>query len=264
MLAATGVVLVAAGQSPASIVVLSLTVVAASFVAGVVGSALAVRRVVSLPPAEAMRPAAPDNYRNRTLTDLVLGWLSPSARMIAREIMRRPSRTLFSAAAIAASIGIVVTGQFFSDAMGFLFDFYMQKSQRETISVVFHRPVPQETVYAFSAIEGVRDAGRYLARIAPVDICPSGSVAGYATKLRDIIEDDIGGNGLFPPLVTVNSVTPSVACVPGSYRTDPAPIATVSASLTISFPLGSIFGLFGVALTSVTTTVADSARIYGQ
>jgi hypothetical protein len=114
------------------------------------------------------------------------------------------------------------------------------------------------------AIEGVRDAGRYLARIAPVDICPSGSVAGYATTLRDIVEDDIAGGGLFPPLVTVNSVTPSVSCVAGSYRTDPAPIATVSASLTITFPLGSIFGLFGSALTSVTTTVTDSARIYGQ
>ena len=115
------------------------------------------------------------------------------------------------------------------------------------------------------AIEGVRDAGRYLARIAPVDIClTGGSVAGYTTALRDIVEDDIAGDGLFPPLVTLNSVTPSVSCVPGSYRTDPAPIATVSASLTITFPLGGIFGLFGSALISITTTVTDSARIYGQ
>ena len=65
-------------------------------------------------------------------------------------------------------------------------------------------------------------------------------------------------------MVTVNSVTPSVSCVSGSYRTDPAPVATVSANLTITFPLGSIFGLFGASLTSVTTTVSDSARIYGQ
>ena len=114
------------------------------------------------------------------------------------------------------------------------------------------------------AIDGVRDAGRYLARIAPVDICSGGSVAGYATKMRDIVEEDIGGNALFPAMVTVNSVTPSVSCVSGSYRTDPAPVATVSANLTITFPLGSIFGLFGASLTSVTTTVSDSARIYGQ
>lgn len=115
------------------------------------------------------------------------------------------------------------------------------------------------------AVDGVRDAGRYLARIAPVEICLSGgSVAGLATVLRDIVEDDIGGNPLFPALVTVNSVTPSVACVAGSYRTNPAPIATVSAGLTLTFPLGGIFSLFGASLTSVTTTVTDSARIYGQ
>lgn len=115
------------------------------------------------------------------------------------------------------------------------------------------------------AIDGVRDAGRYLARVAPVDICLSGgSVAGYAASLRDIVESDIGGNALFPPMVTVNSVTPSVACVPGGYRTDPAPVATVSADLTITFPFGGILGMFGTNLTSVTTTVTDSARIYGQ
>ena len=115
------------------------------------------------------------------------------------------------------------------------------------------------------AIEGVRDAGRYLARIAPVDIClTGGSVTGYAAELKTIVEEDIGGGGLFPPMVTVNAVTPAVACVPGSYRTDPAPIASVSADLTITFPLGGIFGLFGSSLTSATTTVTDSSRIYGQ
>lgn len=115
------------------------------------------------------------------------------------------------------------------------------------------------------AIEGVRDAGRYLARTAPVDICESGgSVAGYAGQLREIVEEDIEGNLLFPSLITVGSVTPSVACVSGTYRTDPAPVATVSAELTLEFPFGGIFGLFGDALSSVTTTVTDTARIYGQ
>ncbi len=145
---------------------LALNSVGASFVAGLIGSVLAVRRVVQLPPAEAMRPAAPDNYRNRALTDLILGWLGPGARMIAREILRRPSRTLFSAAAIAASIGIVVTGQFFTDSMAFLFDFYMQKAQRETLAVNFYEPVPESTVHAFASIPGVRDVQwRYTAQV---------------------------------------------------------------------------------------------------
>ena len=114
------------------------------------------------------------------------------------------------------------------------------------------------------AIEGVRDAVRYVARTEAIDICAGGSFAITAAELKSIVEGEIDGGGLFPPLVTVDSVTPALTCVAGSYRTNPAPIAAVSANLTITFPFGAIFSLFGSSLTSVTTTVTDSARIYGQ
>lgn len=145
---------------------LAINAVSASFVAGIIGSAIAVRRVVNLPPAEAMRPAAPDNYKSQGLGDMILSLLGPSARMIAREIMRRPSRTLLSAAAISASIAIVVTGQFFTDAMGFLLDFYMQKEQRETLAVNFNGPLSKDAVHALSTIPGVRDVQwRYVTQV---------------------------------------------------------------------------------------------------
>jgi Flp pilus assembly protein TadG len=114
------------------------------------------------------------------------------------------------------------------------------------------------------AIEGVRDAGRYVARIAPVDVCSGGTMPDYSAMLKGIVESEIGANAIFPSQVTVNSVSQSVSCVPGSYRTSPAPVATVSADLTIAFPFGGIFGLFGASLSSVDTTVSDSARIFGQ
>ncbi|MCK0104206.1 TadE/TadG family type IV pilus assembly protein [Pseudohalocynthiibacter sp. F2068] len=116
-----------------------------------------------------------------------------------------------------------------------------------------------------TAISGVRDAGRYLARVAPVDICLSGgSLAGYAGSLKQIVEKDIGGTTLLPSTITINSVTPSLTCVTGSYRVNPAPIATVTANMTIQFPFGSILGLFGSGLTSTTTTITDQSRIFGQ
>lgn len=116
-----------------------------------------------------------------------------------------------------------------------------------------------------SVISGVRDAGRYLARVVPADICVSGgSVAGLTTTLRNIVEQDIGGNDLFPTSVTVNSVTPSYTCVAGTYRVSPAPIGQVSANVTIQFPMGNVLDLFGDSISSVTTDVADSSRIYGQ
>ncbi len=116
-----------------------------------------------------------------------------------------------------------------------------------------------------SVISGVRDAGRYLARVTPADICVSGgSVAGLTTTLKNIVEQDISGNGLLPTSVTVNSVTPSFTCVAGTYRVSPAPIGRVSANITIQFPMGNVLKIFGNGISSVTTDVADSSRIFGQ
>ncbi len=116
-----------------------------------------------------------------------------------------------------------------------------------------------------SVIAGVRDAGRYMARVTPTDICISGgSVAGLTTTLKDIVSKDIGGNALFPTSITVNSVTPSFSCVSGTYRISPAPVGQVSANVSIQFPMGSFFALFGSNISTVTTDVADSSRIFGQ
>jgi putative ABC transport system permease protein len=136
---------------------LALSAIFASLAAGVVGSAIAVRRVSALPPAEAMRPAAPPSYRRGAFIATLGGLLTASARMVARELLRRPSRTIMSALGIAAATGIVILGQFFTDGMGFLIDYYMQKAQRETISVTFVSPVPEASVRALASVPGVED-----------------------------------------------------------------------------------------------------------
>ncbi|WP_170764924.1 TadE/TadG family type IV pilus assembly protein [Ruegeria lacuscaerulensis] len=116
-----------------------------------------------------------------------------------------------------------------------------------------------------SVIAGVRDAGRYLSRVAPADICSSGgSVAGLTTTLKGIVENDKHANSLFPPSITVNSVTPSLSCMSGTYRVNPAPVGTVSANITIQIPMGNLLSLFGSGLSSVTTDVSDTSRIFGQ
>ena len=116
-----------------------------------------------------------------------------------------------------------------------------------------------------TVIAGVRDAGRYMARVTPANICTSGgSVAGMSSTLKDIVEKDIGGNNLFPASITVNSVTPSYSCVSGTYRVSPAAVAQVSANVTIQFPLGGILHLFGDGISTVNTDVTDRSRIFGQ
>jgi hypothetical protein len=116
-----------------------------------------------------------------------------------------------------------------------------------------------------AAISGVRDASRYLARIAPRDLCSSGgSVGGYTSALETIVRQSAGGTDLFPPSITINSVVPSFGCSGGGYRGGPAAVATVTASLTITYPFSGVFSLVGSTLGTKDTVVVDQSRIYGE
>jgi Flp pilus assembly protein TadG len=116
-----------------------------------------------------------------------------------------------------------------------------------------------------SAINGVRDATRYLARTAPADVCSSGaSVAGYSSYLQTLVRQGVSGNSVFPSNVTVGTVTPSYRCVAGTYRGGSVPVAQVSANITVSFPFSGIFTLVGGSLPTLTTVVTDQARVFGS
>ncbi len=120
-------------------------------------------------------------------------------------------------------------------------------------------------VWAYQAASsGVRDAVRYLARVAPRDICTSGgSVDGYAVALKSIVERDHADASFFPTGMSVNTVTPSLTCVTGTYRNGAA-IAQVSANITINMPFSSVFTFAGQNLAVVTATITDQSRIYGS
>lgn len=117
-----------------------------------------------------------------------------------------------------------------------------------------------------AAIAGVRDATRYLARIAPADLCTSGgSVTGYAGQLETIVETTISGAALFPAGVTVTSLTPTLTCVTSlGLRQASVPVATVSANLSIAMPFSQILQVIGATpAATINTTVRDQARVYG-
>jgi Flp pilus assembly protein TadG len=121
-----------------------------------------------------------------------------------------------------------------------------------------------------ATVAGVRDASRYLARVADIEIClNAGSLNQYEATLKTMIEKDVSGNSVLPVQFTVDSVDASYACETATggapaYRTSPMPVATVDATVTMQFPLGRSFSLFGSSYTSITTHVVDEARIFGQ
>jgi Flp pilus assembly pilin Flp len=119
-----------------------------------------------------------------------------------------------------------------------------------------------------STVSGVRNASRYLARVAPIDICDTGGTGGslstYETLLQAMIEKDRQANIVLPTKFTVTKVDATYICAVGTYRISPAPVATVAAQITVEFPFGFMFSLFGTPLGTLSTAVSDTSRILGQ
>ena len=127
-----------------------------SLISAMVGAASAVRQVVTLTPAEAMRPASPAVYRPLLSERLGLAWLiSQSGRMVIRELERRPLRTLLSATGIAAAIAILVVGRISQDAFELVIDTQFQRAWREDLSVDFREPLPRRAVLELAHLPGI-------------------------------------------------------------------------------------------------------------
>lgn len=134
----------------------ALMAVGVSLGAALLGALSTVRRVMRLPPAEAMRPASPDVYRASLLSRLGVVRLFESAgRMVLREIERRPGRLLLSSFGIAMSIAILVAGRFNGDAIEYLMVQLFERAMREDVTVAFVRPVPAESVTELAHLPGV-------------------------------------------------------------------------------------------------------------
>jgi putative ABC transport system permease protein len=130
-----------------------------SLLAAVVGALATARAVAQLPPAEAMRPPPPVSYRPTVLERLGLfRLLGPAARMIVREIERRPVRTMLSSLGIAFAVAIVVVGQCWNDATDFLIQVQFHRAMREDIDVSFIEPRSTRAIREIAHVPGVLQA----------------------------------------------------------------------------------------------------------
>ena len=135
-----------------------LILVAVAIAAGsaCLGAITAVRRSVAFTPAEAMRPEPPATFRPGWLERIGLrALLSPSSRMIVRNLDRRPGRALFSALAVALSVAIVVSGRYSIDAVERLVSVQFHHIQREDVTIVFEEPRPGRVRHEIAQLAGV-------------------------------------------------------------------------------------------------------------
>ena len=106
----------------------------------VLGTLNAILATVRLAPAEAMRPPAPGRYRRTLLERLGIQAIGPALRMIIRNMERRPLRTGLSIAGVAASVAIVVLGNFFRDAIEYIVDAQFNVAMRSDVAVWLVEP----------------------------------------------------------------------------------------------------------------------------
>jgi putative ABC transport system permease protein len=135
---------------------LVLTAIAVSGGAAVLGALTTVHRVVSLPPAQAMRPEAPAQFRPTLLERMGLqGLLSPPGRIILRNLERQIIKALLSGVGIAMAVAILVVGLYFQNAIDYIIQVQFFTIQREDVTIVFNEPQPNRTRYELLYLPGV-------------------------------------------------------------------------------------------------------------
>ena len=130
--------------------------VAVSGIAAFTGVWGAVRTAVNLPPAEAMRPEPPANFRASLIERAGLGHtISVSLRMALRNIERRPTRAGLTMAALALATGILVVPNALRDGINYVLDYQWDIVQRQTAFVSLIEPGPMRTLADFRHLPGV-------------------------------------------------------------------------------------------------------------
>tara|TARA_R110000824_G_scaffold52692_4_gene146146 strand:+ start:79044 stop:81407 length:2364 start_codon:yes stop_codon:yes gene_type:complete len=133
-----------------------------SFLGACSGAISAVKRAVSLPPAEAMRPETPARFTPGPFERLGLGkLLSPSGRMILRNTERKPIQAMLSSIGVAMSLAILLVGMFMFDSINYMMDLQFRRIQREDITLTFKEMVPESARYDLAHIDGVTRVETY-------------------------------------------------------------------------------------------------------
>jgi putative ABC transport system permease protein len=120
---------------------------------GVIG---AVRQAVKLPPAEAMRPEPPAEYKSSIVERLGLArWMSTTFRMAFRNLERRPWQAFFTAFGLALATGIPVVPGAMSDGIHYLLSIQWDVAERENVTVSLIEPGSASALTDIRTLPGV-------------------------------------------------------------------------------------------------------------
>ena len=134
-------------------VAIALAVGLGAVVAGVFS---AVRKAARLPPAEAMRPEPPANYRPALIERTGLAaWFSHSFRIAVRNIERRPAQAIFTVAGLALATGLLILPNTFKAGIAEVLDFQWDVVQRQDLNLGLAEPSAARIEHEFERLPGV-------------------------------------------------------------------------------------------------------------
>lgn len=155
--------------------------IAISLAAASLGVLTALRNVVSLAPAVAMRPAAPLGFRHSWIEALLPAKAINSRRiMLLRNMAGRPLRSTLTVVGIAFAVPMVVLGTFWRDAIDQMIDVQFNMVERGNTMVTFPHPLDRAIVRDLSRQPGVLAVEGQ--RIVPVRLR-----AGHRSYLTSVI-----------------------------------------------------------------------------
>jgi putative ABC transport system permease protein len=132
---------------------IALLASAGSSLLGVIGS---VMQAVRLPPAEAMRPEPPADFKPSILERLGVAQLaSPSFRMALRNLERKPWQAFFTALGLAFAAGIPIVPGAMRDGIQYLMDFQWSAAQRQDATANFIEPASYTALSDVAHLPGV-------------------------------------------------------------------------------------------------------------
>ncbi len=137
--------------------------------AALIGTLRALWAAFRLAPAEAMRPEPPGGFHRTVLEHLPgIRSMDQPTRMIARNIERRPIKTLLAVIGIAMGVAILVTGRFQQDTIDYMLDVQFGYSAREDLTVTLTEPAGRDALHEIASLPGVTRVEPF--RGAPVEL----------------------------------------------------------------------------------------------
>jgi putative ABC transport system permease protein len=133
-----------------------LLAVGVSTLAATAGVWGAVRRAAGLPPAEAMRPEPPANFRAAWIERTGVSHLfTHSFRIAVRNLERHPIQALFTVAGLALATGILIIPNCFRDGIHEVLGFQWDVVQRQDLGVGLVEPTSGRVSHLFQQLPGV-------------------------------------------------------------------------------------------------------------